>query len=123
MENPGNGRESPFGDSAGSTKSGPSSGGNNFLTNPMGNGPKGGGRNFVTEKAPEQPKGPGGINQDSIPAGGKLPFNSSTSRAVYYKPGEAGHKPFKLQGDNPGSTAVPDSATVDVAENYLPEME
>lgn len=118
-ENPGNGRESPFGNGAGATPSGPSSGGNNFLTNPAGNGSKGGGRDFSAERPAPQPTGPGGLNMDSVPAGGRLPFSSNTSREVYNKPGDGTKKPFKLQGEQVGSTAEPDYTGVEAVDNSI----
>jgi len=121
-ENPGNGSESPFGNGAGATSLGASSGGNNFLTNPTGNGRKGGGRDFTAEKPAPQPMGAGGINQDTVPAGGRLPFASTTTRQVYNKPGEAGKKPFKLIGESAGSTATPDFAGVEQVDNDIPML-
>lgn len=117
----GNGSTSPFGDGAGATPSGPSTGGNNFLTNPGGNGRKGGGRDFTQEKAPPQPTGAGGLNADSIPAGGRLPFNSTSGREIKNGPGDT-RKPFRLMGEtpNPGPSPDPDMMGPMPVDNDFP---
>lgn len=117
-ENSGNGRDNPFGNGQGATPLGSSSGGNNFLTNPTGGGNKKPGRDFTQEKPGEQPTGPGGLNMSSVPAGGRMPFTDSSAREVYFKPGQGGKKPFKLQGEAPTSTAEPDAMPSDVSNDY-----
>ena len=115
---PGNGSASPFGNGAGATSAGASSGahdftknptgnsgggGNDFLTNPGGGGGKSGGRDFTKESRSQQSGAPADLSTDSIIAGGddRLPTaDPPASRAslIGTTAGSGGRKPFKLNG-------------------------
>ena len=75
MENqPGNGKNSPFGNEAGATSAGAAMGGHDFLTDPS--SVRGVGRDF-TKESKNQGQKAGSVAQracpDSIPAGGAMP--------------------------------------------------
>lgn len=103
-DTPGDGKSSPFGNGNGNVAPGGSSGGNDFNRNPSGNGPKGSVRNFVNQPAPKQPMGSplDRVAPSSIPEGGTMPIQAMTppaSRSMAATlPGNAQHKPFRLQG-------------------------
>lgn len=114
----GNGKTSPFGNGKGAPASGPSTGGQNFLTSPTSTQSIGGGQDFVTSPKSTQGGSPedivktGGnsseqktgempdLHADSVPPGGKItkkdPPAGYPAGDVGTLPGGSGRKPFRV---------------------------
>lgn len=107
---PGNGSTSPFGDGNGATQAAGAAKGNvDFTTNPNGDGSPPARQDQMFQNRAQKGRADG-WNPDTVPAGGRLPFNDPKGRAgATLQTVGSGKKPYKLGGEGTGGAGRGDA--------------